>query len=296
MAKDIKETLKEGTKDLLSEDALNEIEQFFNAAVEERSGLHVEAALAKQDEDHATKVGHLLEAIDDDHTKKLKRIVEAINENHTQKLKKVVDRFKVSLNEEANEFKGSVVSNMSNYLDLYLEKVFPADMLEEALNNKRANNVLAEVRKLLAVDMALAKNEIRDAIVDGKDQINEASQKLDQVEKENETLKGQLESIKSQAVLEKLSSNLPDHKKKYVQKVLNGKKAEFITENFEYTLDLFDKEQETQNEVLVEEAKTQVKGNVDAVVEEVQVESVQTEQPVDKDPLFNTYMGELGKY
>ena len=41
-------------------------------------------------------------------------------------------------------------------------------MLEEAVNNKRSANILAEVRKLLAVDMALAKNEIRDAIVDGK--------------------------------------------------------------------------------------------------------------------------------
>ena len=213
MAKNIKDTLKEGTKDLLSEEALNEIEQFFNEAVDERATLHVEAALVKQDEDHASKVQHLLEAIDTDHSSKLQRIVEAVNENHTEKLKKVVNRFKVSLNEEATEFKGSLVDDMSNYLDLYLEKTFPGDMLEEAINNKRAGNVLSEVRKLLAVDMALAKNEIRDAVLDGRNQINEASQKLDEVEKENVELKQNLEGIKSSAILNKLSAfsiSIPD--------------------------------------------------------------------------------------
>jgi len=295
MAKNIKDTLKEGTKDLLPEEALNEIEQFFNEAIEEKASLQVEAALVKQDEDHAGKVQNLLEAVDNDHSSKLQRIVEAINENHAEKLKKIVNKFKVSLNEEASEFKGGLVDNMSNYLDLYLEKSFPADMLEEAVNNKRSDNILAEVRKLLAVDMALAKNEIRDAIVDGKSQINEASSKLDEVEKQNTALKDEVESLRSEAILEKLSANLPEHKKKYINKVLTGKKAEFITENFEYTLDLFDKDQETKKETLVAEAKAQVKGNVDAVIEE-EAQPESTEQIVDDDPMFNQYMGELGKY
>ena len=86
MAKDIKDTLKEGTKDLLSEEVLNEIQTVFNESVQEKAALTTESALVQQDEDHAKKVKELLEAIDDDHVKKLKRIVEAITENHTQKL------------------------------------------------------------------------------------------------------------------------------------------------------------------------------------------------------------------
>ena len=52
---DIKTTLKDATKDLLTEETLNDIEQAFNQAVEDRVSLHVEKALVEQDEDHAVK-------------------------------------------------------------------------------------------------------------------------------------------------------------------------------------------------------------------------------------------------
>ena len=81
MAKTITDILKEQTKDILSEEVLGEIETAFNEAIEQRSNLHAEAALAQQDDNHATKVQELLEAIDTDHTAKLDRIVEAITSN-----------------------------------------------------------------------------------------------------------------------------------------------------------------------------------------------------------------------
>ena len=293
----IKETLEQSLDGLLNEEALNEIENAFNAAVEERSQLTVEAALTKQDEEHAEKVGALLEAIDDDHTAKLNRIVEALTENHTTKLKQVISKFQGTLNEEAGDFKSTVVGSVSNYLDLYLDKTFPQDMLEEAVTNKRAKTMLEEVRSMLSVDMALATESIRDAVVDGKQRIDEASQKLDQVVTENSELKGELESLKADRVLEELSANLPDYKKKYVKKVLEGKNAQFITENFDYTLDLFDKETQKQETALKEEAQQEVKGAlVDPVVEEEPQQVVEENVEVDNDPAFNSYMNELGKY
>ena len=198
---DIKDTLKQNVEGLLSEDALNEIESAFNAAVEERSALHVESALVKQDEEHASKVQSLLTAIDDDHTKKL-----------------------------------------------------------------------------------------------GRNQINEATEQLTQVKAENETLKVQLDGAQATEVLDRLSADLPDYKKKYVQKVLNDKSAQFISENFDYTLALFDKESTKKNEVLKEEAQQTVKGgNVDPVVaQDVVVEESATD--IESDPGFSNYMNELGKY
>ena len=77
--------------------------------------------------------------------------------------------------------------------------------------------------------------------------------------------------------------------------MLGDKDTEFITENFDYTVQLFQKETEQSNVRLQREARTQVKGDVDSVVEEVVVENT---SPVveEADPMFNTYMGELGKY
>jgi regulator of replication initiation timing len=144
--------------------------------------------------------------------------------------------------------------------------------------------------------MALAQDSIRDAVVDGKNQINEASQKLDQVVTENTELRGELGALRADKVLEELSANLPDYKKKYIHKVLCDKSAQFITENFDYTLDLFDKETQKQEKVLTQEAQATVKGgNVDPVVEQEQP-VVEESANADDDPMFNSYMGELGKY
>ena len=101
---DIKDTLKEATKDLLTEETLNGIQTAFDQAVEDKVSLHVEKALIEQDEDHAVKLEKLLEAVDTDHTGKLKSIVSAIDKNHSQKLKAVVDKYTNTLNEEANQF------------------------------------------------------------------------------------------------------------------------------------------------------------------------------------------------
>ena len=183
----ITDTLKEQFKDLLSEDSYNEIEKVFNEAVEAKSSLAVESALVKQDSDHATKVQSLLEAIDDDHTKKLDKIVEAIVENHTQKLQTVVEHYEGALKTDADTYKESLIGNISNYLDLYLEKTYPQDMLEEAVKNKKFEHLVTEMRNVLGVDLALAKDSIKGAILDGKTQISESQSKLEEVEKINES-------------------------------------------------------------------------------------------------------------
>ena len=294
---DIKQALKDGTDGIVSEEVLNEIEQAFNTAVEEKASLQVEAALVQQDEEHATKVQQLLEAIDDDHTEKMNRVVSAINENHSQKLQMVIEKFNQDLNESAGGFKQNLVENVSNYLDLYLEETFPADTLQEAVDNKRAQSVLGEMRKMLAVDMALATESIKDAVKDGKTQIDEANSQLENVVSENVKLKEELTNIKSEALLEKMSQNLPEVKKNYVKKVLGNKDEQFITENFDYTIELFDKEAQRREEELATEATKDVQGNVDPVIEEQT--DVTVEAPIEEEkpaPLFNTYMGELGKY
>ena len=294
---DIKQALKDGTDGIVSEEVLNEIEQAFNTAVEEKASLQVEAALVQQDEEHATKVQQLLEAIDDDHTEKMNRVVSAINENHSQKLQMVIEKFNQDLNESAGGFKQNLVENVSNYLDLYLEETFPADTLQEAVDNKRAQSVLGEMRKMLAVDMALATDSIKDAVKDGKTQIDEANSQLENVVSENVKLKEELTNIKSEALLEKMSQNLPEVKKNYVKKVLGNKDEQFITENFDYTIELFDKEAQRREEELATEATKDVQGKVDPVIEEQT--DVTVEAPIEEEkpaPLFNTYMGELGKY
>ena len=146
----IKALLEKFDKEVLSEETATAIAEAFETAVNEkvdaRIKLEVESAEAKIDEDHAVKLEKLLEAIDTDHTSKLEKVVDAINENHTEKLESLTAYFRNALNEKANEFSDKLVTDVSNFLDVYLEKTVPQDQLNEAVANTYARKQLDTIR------------------------------------------------------------------------------------------------------------------------------------------------------
>lgn len=292
MENNISKVLKEATKDILTEDVLKEIEAAFNNTVNERVSLHVEKALAEQDADYSKKLETLVEAIDADHTSKLNKVVEAIDADRAAKLKTVVEKYEAALNKEASEFKSSMVDKVSKYLDIYLEEKLPTATVNEAVKNKRAINLVEDLRKVLSVDMALAKESIRDAVVDGKTKIDEAAKQLEAANKQVTELSEENKKLASKLVLEEKVSNLDEDKKSYMKKMLSGKSAEFIKENFEYTLNLFEKTEEERLTNLKTEAVTEsVSTTVDRPVIEEKVS-----EPAAVEPTFTAYMSELGKY
>ena len=295
MEKNISQVLKEATKDILTEDVLNEIQAAFDASVNEKVALHVEKALTEQDEDYSKKLETLLEAIDADHTAKLNKVVSALDNDRAAKLRMVVEKYEAALTAEASNFKSTIVEQVSNYLDLYLEEKVPTVAIEEAVNNKRAISVLADIRKMLSVDMALAQESIREAVVDGKSRIDEAAEQLEVANERVSSLTEELNKVKSALVLEQKISSLDEEKQKYMKKMLGNKSAKFIAENFNYTLGLFEKTEEERLTGLKNEAITEtVASTVDRpVIEESINTRTQTEPTA---PLFNVYMSELGKY
>lgn len=316
----ISKQLKEATKDLLTEDTLQSIEESFNHAVDEKVQLHVEKALVEQDEEHAIKLEKLLEAIDADHTKKLKHMVSAIDANHGQKLKTVASKFNATLNEEAGEFKDGVVDNISNYLDLYLEEACPTEHIKQAMENTHAVNVLQEMRKRLAIDKAMTTDSIRNAVVDGKKQIEQNSLQSKMLAEENATLEKELYKVKAQLILEARTKDLPENKKRYMYKVLGNKSPSFITENYDYTLNLLEKTEEERLEKFKLEAQASQKavdrppssrrvarsttGDEPAIISERSFNAEDLRQVVEEsdandnfEPGFgNMYMSELNKF
>jgi hypothetical protein len=259
--------------------------------------------LVELDDNHTTKLEKLLEAIDTDHSSKLESLVEAIDKNHAQKLQVIVGKYKTALNEEAGQLKEDLVENISNYLELYIDKTVPAEQINEAVSNKRAKTVLNELRQVLAVDGMLGKETVREAIKDGKKQIDESTDKLNSLVEENTKLRETLDRSQAELILERKTAGLPEQKRKYVTHVLVDKDPHFIAENFDYTLSLFEKQDQDQRENLKEQATTQrskQKKNVDVIVENVErpliEETASNLDETQEGPLFDTYMGELGKY
>ena len=272
----------------LSEESMKEIQATVEAKVQEKVQVHVEKALAEQDELYSNKLKQLLEAIDSDHSVKLEKVVQAIDADRAEKLKMVVSKYETALNEDAKNFKEQLVESISDYLDAYLAEAVPAEEIQEAVRNKKAVKVLEGLRQHLAVDAALQNESIKEAILDGKTQINEASSKLESVVAENSTLKGELESIKANLLIEQRTASLDDQQKKYIKKVFSGKSPEFISENVDYTLKLFNKKTNDRLENLKEEALSE-STKVDRVV-------LEQNEVVNESVEVSPYLRELSKY
>jgi len=276
------ETLKD-----LSEDSLTEIQQAIETKVKEKVTIHVEKALNEQDELYSKKLNQLLQAIDTDHSSKLAKVVEAVDADRSNKLKQVISKYESAVSNDATAFKTKLVESISNYLETYLEEKVPVADIKEAVRNKKAITVLENLRNHLAVDAALQKESIKEAILDGKTQISEASSKLESVIQENAQLKSDLDGLQANLLIEQKSVSLDEQQKKYLKKVMAGKSAAFINENFDYTVKLFNKKSNDRLDSLKEEALSE-SSNVDRVILE------QQEEPIT--PEFSPYLKELSKY
>ena len=294
MIQDIKPLLKEATQGMLTSESLNQIETAFNEAVDTKVQLNVESALDKQDTDYTDKLKELLVAIDDDHTKKLVNVVEAIDHNNTVKLKSIIKRYGKALTEDAKNLQEKLVSDVSIYLETYLNDVIPQDAVNTAVQNKKARIILKSLRESLAVDSALMSESIKEGILDGKTQIDEAHKELETTKQQLAVLKESLATTQANLILEQKTALLPEKKKAYAKRVLAGKSPKFITENIDYTLSLFDKKDEERLENLKDEAFDSRIATDDVITEEY----TEIDQTINEnsDPNLNSYLGELQRY
>jgi hypothetical protein len=275
----IENILPQQAKDLLTEESLSSIQQ----AIEAKTGVLVEAALVEQDELYASKLKQLITAIDKDHTTKLKRVVEAVDRTNAAKLLSVVKKYEKEINQGAASFKTTLVESISDYLEEFINEAIPAEAIEEATKNRTATEVLGNLRKVLAVDSALMSESVKDAVIDGKKQIDELSTEAEKLKKENALLKESYLKTKADLLLETKTASLADKKKEYLKRVLSDKTPKFIEENFDYTLRLFEKKEQERIDIIKEQAFTNRKVKADAPREVVQEEKKQ----------HNPYVSEL---
>lgn len=274
--------LPESVKEVLTEESINTIEEAFK----DKITLSVESALTSQDELYSEKLQELVKAIDKDHSAKLTRIVEAVDSKNTKQLVKVIKKYENDLSVGAKEFKDTLVESISDYLEEYIDEVVPAEAVLEATQNRTAMEVLNNLRNVLAVDSSLMSESVKEAVIDGKTQIEELKSQLETVQKENALIKEAYNKTKADLLLESKTSKLSAKKAEYLRKVLNDKTPKFIEENFEYTSRLFDKKESERIDVIKEEAFTNRKVKADAPVQKIVQE---------KKEISNPYLDELNR-
>jgi hypothetical protein len=313
MSQDISTLLKEATKDLLSEDTLKAISTAIEQKAEDKAQLAVEAALVQQDEEYATKLQQVLEAIDADHTQKLDKIVSRIDEthsakfkhalssldeSHSAKLQKIVKLYENALQNEAAQFKGTLIEQLSNYIDLYIDKAIPAQQIQEATENARSRKIVNEVKRLVGLSDQFVNENVKEALLDGKKQIDEANDQTKKLADQLKLVTERAQNAEKQIFLEKKLENFPTSKKEYMTRVLSEKTLESIKENFTYVSDMYDKKEEGDIETLKESTKPKTKGVDVAKREEVVNESKSYSSADDSDGasyVTNAYVSEFTK-
>lgn len=273
--------LKNIDKDILNEESATAIAEAFESAVNEkvatRVGLEIEKALNEQDQDHAKKLKTLVEAIDNDHTSKLQKVVEAVSLNHAQKLNKVVSHYRKAINEKAGAFSNKIVEEMSNYLDLYLDKIIPKEQLSEAVANVSAKQQLQQIKKIISFDPESLNEDFKRIVLQGKSKIDVLQAQLNESYKENIALNESAKSYKAALLIEQKTKGMPSTKKEFITKILSDKTPEYINENFNYVVNMFEREDRVSSNELVKEAsKTAVSKDAKVVYPQVVTESVST--------------------
>lgn len=234
--------------DALTKEAKQSITKVFEEAlearVEERAQLAAKQAVIEVDDRHTAQLEKLLEAIDADHASKFEKAIRTIDEDHTAKLKKIVEHYESMLTADAAALRSELSEDISNFLDLYLEKLVPAQDIKIAVENTNAKRLIDSVKQIVSIDEDYITGNIREALQDGKAQIDSLHGKLNESLKENIDLKKRLDVREAAIVLNEKTTDMPKSKKDYIYKLLESKSSSYIKENFNYVVEMFEREDE----------------------------------------------------
>lgn len=258
----IESLLNEEVKSILTEESLNAIQEAFDSKVT----LEVESALAAQDKEHGERLVKLINDIDKDRATKMKNLVEAVDKKHASQLLKLVKMFEKDQVKDAKAFKKMVVESVDAFLDEFLNETISKEDLEQAVKNKTAFKVLENMRSVLSVDAGMVKESVQSVFLEGKKEHDKVLAENKELKKQFKALYEQYQQTERNMLLETKISKFSPEKQKFIRKALGDKTVEFINENFDYTLRIFDKKEKETLKTLKEEALANRVNKPDVVI------------------------------
>lgn len=271
MNKKIEEILESIGNELLTPEVKADITGAFAAEVEsrvtqsldEKVKLSVDAALEQADTEYAAKIVEFAEKMDKSHVATAEKMVENIDRSYGLKLKQVADAYKQELTENVDAFQKTIIAKVSNFVDMRLDKLVPVEQLEEAVKNINATRVLGEIKKLLAFSPEELGEDVKNAVKESYDTIESLKGEFNGKVKELMVVESELKAVKAEKILTEKTAGFSPKKLKYVTKALKGKDPEFITENFDYVVGMFEEvEKDDKETVLTEEIGKSVSNTV----------------------------------
>lgn len=259
----IEDLLPKALKESLSEESLQKITEAFNNAVEtkvnEKLQLAVESAMASYDEQANAKINDVVTAIDEAHKVGLMKAVRALKESYEGKVrgrikrynaksKRIVENAKVG----AMKFKRQLVESLSDFIDKHFEEVLPVRAIKAAVKNDAAMRVVESLRNVLNVTDKSAMDVYIPKLKEAKALIESKTEKIKEYDRQLRESKLQNSETEAKLMLESLSSGLPTAKKNYIKRMMDGKTAKYIKENFDYAMSLLNEREAREVNVIKE--------------------------------------------
>lgn len=234
----------------LDEASMDKIVQIFNENVSHKVNQEVEVALAEQDNIFSEQLRSFIEKLDVQQTAKMQQLVEALELNYIKKLKLLKEKYDNNYKSQFKKFKTDLLKTNNSFINMYLNKVVPQKMINEAVNHKRQERLIAEMRKLLSIDQAAGKEIIKEGIIEAKKTIDESNSKIESLIEENKKLQNHIDTFKRDILLEKKLSEVNPNKRKSLYNIYKDQTIEQINESFDYSSKLIDKQRKTYKENL----------------------------------------------
>lgn len=262
MDKELQAIFEKIDSQYMSDELKQTLTRVFEEAVDKRLADRLDLELKAMDESHAEITTQLignLESIfeqfkvdvDADHCTKIQTVANAISESYGKKLLLVKEGYEKVIRDTAVEHRTQLVGAVEKHLNIALEKIIPTEQVRESAKNTFAQKQLNEARKVLGIDKAFMSANVKEGIVQGK-------QQMDALLKENASLKKSKMVTESQSLIVKATANLPVEQAKYVRTKLEGRSPEFIKDNLSYVLEMYARQETQEKASLLREHTSQV--------------------------------------
>lgn len=236
-----------------------EVTAAFNEAVDAKVkqvvDLEVENALVKMDEDCSAKLKSLLEKMDTVHASRLDTLVHAMDKDFTKKLYAVYEKYNTELQENASALRTFFESAISQYLDAYLDKAFPANVVQESVENTKAAKILSQIRDVVGLDADFMSESVKTAIKTAHDKIESLEEANRSLTEANTSLKEKADANEAQLFLESKLAGANSEKRDFFMRRLSGKTNEEVQSNYAYVEEMYKRELRERQMLLREQAE-----------------------------------------
>lgn len=275
----ITDLLPEAIKVALSEESLSVINKEFETLVEskvnERINIATAAAEAALDEEVNKRCTELVHKIEEAHKIGLERVYTYLTEKNQKNERLIRNFYKKQIGKEAEAFRKRLCENVARAIDERIDKLVPYNEVKAAVKNETAMRVLESFKGILNINEATVQKEIREAVLDGKAMLKEATDKAESLAAQNDKLQKQIDEMAESYAFEKNISQLDEDAKNFVIRFAKKAGIGYANENMEYLRNLHGKKVLSERkELATNEMNCQKRTNLHNVNRRVLAEKV----------------------